>query len=510
MSQYGAHHALSFHSRVTSAENFANTHKRHFPKTLSLHVNGSQNTHQREQTLDRFRKIQAPNRALLTNAKCLTEGVDVPAIDLVYFCDSKNSTVDIVQAAGRALRKDKNKPNKVGYIVVPILHKRGEKVGDVVNKSSFKNLVSILQALGSADERLVAMLCPNNRGDSTQGETSLPQISIEGIDDNNLRDSIFSEIINKTGNRLKTLLYDNFDSAVRAIKTVHRNRPPNVFNFFTNRGNHKKNGLQVITGMGLNALRNLAIKAKIASRQTTPAELANLIWGGEKKPKNFKSAVMAIKKKYPKRPPNVFNFFRNQGNHKKNGLQKVIKMGFEALRRLAIKTNRADLQTTRTELADLIWRGTKKYKDFDSAVKAIKKNYPNRPINITNFFKNQGEFRKNGLNQVTRMGFDALRNLAIEANLADEGTSFSEMADLIWGGTKKYKDFDSAVKAIKKKYPNRPTSVSNFFKNQGNHRKNGLQEVIKMGFYALRSLAITAKRAKTKTTPTQLANLIWD
>ena len=55
----------------------------------------------------------------MTNARCLTEGVDIPAIDCVMFADPKQSRVDIVQAAGRALRHYEGK--EYGYIVVPLV-----------------------------------------------------------------------------------------------------------------------------------------------------------------------------------------------------------------------------------------------------------------------------------------------------------------------------------------------------------------------------------------------------
>ncbi|UCG22522.1 MAG: hypothetical protein JSU80_09425, partial [Deltaproteobacteria bacterium] len=51
--------------------------------------------------IERFRHSE---KAIITNAKCLSEGVDVPAIDAVLFADTKRSAVDIVQASGRALR----------------------------------------------------------------------------------------------------------------------------------------------------------------------------------------------------------------------------------------------------------------------------------------------------------------------------------------------------------------------------------------------------------------------
>ena len=84
---------------------FAERHSKLFPNTKSFCVSGEKSTSFRNLVLNDFKKA---DRAIVSNSRCLTEGVDVPAIDLVYFCDPKNSKVDIVQAVGRALRKKKN------------------------------------------------------------------------------------------------------------------------------------------------------------------------------------------------------------------------------------------------------------------------------------------------------------------------------------------------------------------------------------------------------------------
>ena len=82
-----------------------------------LQIRGDDSTEDKERTLKAFR--QAP-RALLTNARALTEGVDVPAIDMVAFMTTKQSEVDIMQSAGRAMRKDRDRDNKVAYILLPV------------------------------------------------------------------------------------------------------------------------------------------------------------------------------------------------------------------------------------------------------------------------------------------------------------------------------------------------------------------------------------------------------
>lgn len=151
MKQYDATHAITFHSRVKYAEEFSMRHKLLFENVKTMSVNGNQSTNARNILMTDFKNA---SKAVISNARCLTEGVDVPAIDLVYFCDPKNSKVDIVQATGRALRKDKRKDKKMGYIVIPIYHQNQDEVDKAISNSNFKNLISVIRALCDQDERL--------------------------------------------------------------------------------------------------------------------------------------------------------------------------------------------------------------------------------------------------------------------------------------------------------------------------------------------------------------------
>ena len=103
MTNYQAFHSISFHSKVLLAQNFSKRHKDFFENVYSKSVDGNQTTALRSKILHEFK--ESP-KGLVSNARCLTEGVDVPSIDLIYFCDPKSSVVDIVQASGRALRLD--------------------------------------------------------------------------------------------------------------------------------------------------------------------------------------------------------------------------------------------------------------------------------------------------------------------------------------------------------------------------------------------------------------------
>jgi predicted helicase len=95
----------------------------------------------------------AKGKGLMTNARCLTEGVDLPAIDCVCFTDPKRSKVDIVQAAGRALRLSKGK--KFGYILIPIFIPDGTDFNEAAEEQGFDDVAITVRALAATDKRIV-------------------------------------------------------------------------------------------------------------------------------------------------------------------------------------------------------------------------------------------------------------------------------------------------------------------------------------------------------------------
>ncbi|MCH7667139.1 MAG: hypothetical protein IH936_14570 [Acidobacteria bacterium] len=155
MKRHRIRHAVSFHSSIKRARRFAlynDAFTSSLPEYGSLdtfHVSSKVSTGERVRELREFEKSR---RALITNARCLTEGVDVPDIDCVLFADPRRSTVDIVQATGRALRLAKGK--KKGYVVVPVLVADGQDSEAFVNGTAFGEVMTILRALASNDERI--------------------------------------------------------------------------------------------------------------------------------------------------------------------------------------------------------------------------------------------------------------------------------------------------------------------------------------------------------------------
>ena len=82
------------------------------------HVDGTFDALRRGALLDWLKANRRPTLAATSNARCLTEGVDVPALDAVIFLNPRNSVIDVVQSVGRVMRRAEGK--SYGYIILPI------------------------------------------------------------------------------------------------------------------------------------------------------------------------------------------------------------------------------------------------------------------------------------------------------------------------------------------------------------------------------------------------------
>jgi predicted helicase len=116
------------------------------------HVSGEMPTITRTRKLKRLKNIGKDEIGLLSNARCLSEGVDVPALDGVAFIDPRSSEIDIIQSVGRAIRLSDDK--KMGTIVIPVFIEQTENDKEALEASDFKPIWDVLEALKSHDERL--------------------------------------------------------------------------------------------------------------------------------------------------------------------------------------------------------------------------------------------------------------------------------------------------------------------------------------------------------------------
>ncbi len=119
------------------------------------HVDGTMNCKDRLEKLEELNQFEPNTCKVLSNARCLSEGVDVPALDSIVFFDGKSAMVDIIQAVGRVMRKAKRK--KRGYIILPIALEESEieNLDEAVNNTNFKNIWKVIKALRSHDPSLV-------------------------------------------------------------------------------------------------------------------------------------------------------------------------------------------------------------------------------------------------------------------------------------------------------------------------------------------------------------------
>lgn len=120
------------------------------------HIDGSMNASAKEEKLD-WLKQETPEDTcrILSNVRCLSEGVDVPALDAVLFLTPRNSQVDVVQSVGRIMRNAPNK--KRGYVILPVVIPTGVEPSAALNDNqTYKVVWEVLQALRSHDDRFDA------------------------------------------------------------------------------------------------------------------------------------------------------------------------------------------------------------------------------------------------------------------------------------------------------------------------------------------------------------------
>ena len=180
------------------------------------HVDGKMNALQRNDALQ-WLKDESPDNTchILSNARCLSEGVDVPALDAVIFLSPRNSQVDVVQAVGRVMRKAEGK--KLGYVILPVVVPSNMPPEEALSDDkNYKVVWQVLQALRAHDNRFNAII---NRIELNK--TMPDEISVIGVggelgegesqaeallplpfpDFEQWRDAIYARVVVKCGDR---------------------------------------------------------------------------------------------------------------------------------------------------------------------------------------------------------------------------------------------------------------------------------------------------------------------
>lgn len=231
---------------------YIDNHEDESPEELldveAKHVDGLMNAMERTELLDWLKEDTEDNSCrVLSNARCLSEGVDVPSLDAVMFLNPRRSVVDVVQSVGRVMRLAKGK--KYGYIILPVVVPVGvapEKALD--DNKNFQVVWDVLQALRAHDERFDAMVNkvelnktrdkkidvigvgfpgdedgsssgPNPGTDSSLGAQGTLDLRLSQMDE--LRDAIYARMVKKVGSRT---YWDQWAKDIAVIAQTHMTR----------------------------------------------------------------------------------------------------------------------------------------------------------------------------------------------------------------------------------------------------------------------------------------------
>ncbi len=162
INKYNLRRIFTFHSRVNGAKAFTEPRTPYgIEKVFSMilpdngkqvkafHINGTMSSGIRSSLLKEFEQAEI---GIMSNARCLTEGVDIPDVDTVAFIDPKKSLIDIVQATGRAMRTAEWKER--GYIFIPVIVDENTDPEQFIESSDFDAVWQVLQAIVDQDQRL--------------------------------------------------------------------------------------------------------------------------------------------------------------------------------------------------------------------------------------------------------------------------------------------------------------------------------------------------------------------
>ena len=232
------HKAVAFCSKIKVSEKIANAlnELKNFELKVSAeHVDGTMSATKRDKKLSWLKNTPTDNKdcRILTNVRCLSEGVDVPSLDAVLFLSSRKSKVEIVQAVGRVMRKSAGK--KYGYIIIPVVVAIDKSPEEVLAESAdFGTVWDVLNALRAHDERMdifiqeISMKKPSEHiliGGKTSGDDggNKPASGVKPfqmkLNFDELQGAIYARMVERVGNRR---YWENWAKDIAKIAERHK------------------------------------------------------------------------------------------------------------------------------------------------------------------------------------------------------------------------------------------------------------------------------------------------
>ena len=248
------HRAVAFSNRIDDSKDFVKlVHELQDEEGLAqrglkfeaAHVDGKSGVLERAERLRWLggeTLVMEQQCNILSNARCLTEGIDVPALDAVLFLQPRKSQIDVVQAVGRVMRLAEGK--KYGHVILPVVVPANEDPARALDRNdAYAHVWQVLQALRSHDERFDAYVnkldlnkgrdgrvnvigVGGKRGEADDGSVtgSGVQPVLEGWDPGELealRDAIYAKIVQRCGERR---YWEKWAESVTDIARVHHER----------------------------------------------------------------------------------------------------------------------------------------------------------------------------------------------------------------------------------------------------------------------------------------------
>ena len=246
---------ITFHSRIKLARELASdgpqgiqTHLKGFG---TFHVSGEDSASKRESDIEDFKNTP---KGLITNARCLTEGVDVPTVDMVAFMDPKKSTIDIAQAIGRAMRKPRGTSSKkLGYIFIPLLVEstKGTMTESSIEETDYRAIADVINAMQELDEDLKDIITeiryqtgltghfnPRKLYEKISFSGNLNQLSLKVIEE-----AVLNEVVDRIGESWDES-FGKLQAYVKKHKAYPRGRSGSLGNWLSHqRGAYRKKTL---------------------------------------------------------------------------------------------------------------------------------------------------------------------------------------------------------------------------------------------------------------------------
>ena len=224
------HRAVAFSNTIAASKRFVELVQREqdeaalTTRNLSIegrHVDGKTGVTERDRQLSWLREDMTMVQSchVLSNARCLTEGIDIPALDAILFLQPRKSQIDVVQAVGRVMRKAQGKRH--GYVILPVVVPSGEEPERALERNdAFSHVWQVLQALRAHDERFDSYVNRLDLNRSYDGPICVLGVGTEedvgdvrgdadsrvtqallDLDMDDLRTAIFAQIVKRCGER---------------------------------------------------------------------------------------------------------------------------------------------------------------------------------------------------------------------------------------------------------------------------------------------------------------------